>query len=292
MQTYQFSALGTTWHLSVDAHFVDAVVFETIQTTTQEFERKFSRFIEGNEVTQWRTAQPGTYTISTQLAQLLLFAQQLKETSGGVFDPAVGTLLEHAGYDQNYSFSQKSAQIESWQLPSWHVHGKSLTIDAPVLFDLGGFAKGYWIDQVSKQLQDRGYAYHLVDGGGDMYATTKADGSSWNIAIEYPGKTDMALGTVQLLNQGFAASDVFRRTWKNWHHLLDIQNKQPQKNVLGAVAVATTAMHADGMTALLTLSLPDAYPNYYSNENSCEYLVLAHDNKLYTSPGWTGEVFT
>ncbi len=292
MWTHAFSAMGTIWHLSVDSASVSDACVQDISAKTAAFEKRFSRFIADSEVSQWRNAQSGTYGISPEFATLLQFAQNLKIKSDGLFDPAVGSLLEHAGYDSGYSFNQNEAQIASWQLPQWHLSGTKLTITGPLVFDLGGFAKGFWIDQVSALLLTHQYPFHLVDGGGDMFATTKASGEPWRIAIEYPGKTDTALGTVGLVNQGFAASDVFKRSWKDWHHLINLSEKKPQATVVGAVAVANTAMEADGMTALLMLTQPEKYQEYYKTSLDCEYLVLTPANQLYISPGWPGEVFT
>jgi thiamine biosynthesis lipoprotein len=273
--TSHFSALGTEWQLSLDV---------------AEFDQQFSRFIADSEVNAWRHASAGVYQISPQLAEILEFAQKLKVLTRGKFDPAIGTLLEAAGYDPEYSFRPNETQLRTWQLPEWRISGRELQISGPVVFDIGGFGKGYWIDQLSQFLTSQGFPYHLVDGGGDMFATTKKDGQGWRVAIEWPGKPDTAVGEVTLFNQGLAVSDVLRRKWGEWHHVVDPETTQPVVDILSAAAVASTATLADAVTSVVCLTQPSIYKPAVQ-ELGGEYLVINTLNEVHISPGWPGTFY-
>lgn len=221
MPNLAFEALGTAWSILIDAPASElseaGADLETLRSElialTDIFDHRFSRFKPDTEATAFRHADSGTYPISPEFTQLLARSDVLRQLTDGAFDPAVGGLLEAAGYDPQYQLKPDANSLATWKLPNWSVNTKdhTLTIDGPVVFDIGGTGKGYWIDVLSQYLLEKGFTYHLVEGGGDMKATTKANGDGYTIALEWPGRPDMAIGVVTLKNQGLAASDVFKR---------------------------------------------------------------------------------
>lgn len=297
MTEYQFDAIGTVWHILIDDTLSSPVpqsLWQLILDETDRFDRQFSRFIEGSQVTTFRHSAAGTYPISSELSALLVAADQLRQLTKGAHDPAVGTLLEAAGYNQKYDFKPNLQAIQDWKLPIWSINpqDQTITIDGPVVFDIGGTGKGYWIDRVSQMVAAAGYPHHLVDGGGDMMSTTKADGSDWFVALEWPGRPDTALGSVTLKNQGLAASDTVRRSWvdKTWHHLLNIQQKKAVTTLLGCTAIAKNAWLADQLTAAISLVPASEYPRIAAALGG-EYLVLETTGKAHLSPHWPGELY-
>jgi thiamine biosynthesis lipoprotein len=164
--------------------------------------------------------------------------------------------LEKLGYDQHYNFAHAPTDLPAWQLPHWNVHHRDLIIDGPVVFDIGGIGKGYWIDHISQLLLKADLPYHLVDGGGDMMGTTKRNGEGWRIALEWPGRPEMAIGLSELKNQAIAVSDTFKRRWKNWHHLISAQSQKPLQEIVGLMAIAPTAFAADQCTSGLAFGSP------------------------------------
>lgn len=299
MNTFSFPALGTKWSLLVDHDVFPEEHRQAILGEVQTFEHRFSRFLPQSEVNQFREATAGTYEISDILALFLTRANLLRDLTGGVYDPAIGGLLEHAGYDPTYRLVSDN-EVESFQLPRWSLIGKSLTIDGPVIFDLGGIGKGYCIDFVASILEKQGYQRYLVEGGGDMYGTTKRDGSPFRVALEWPGKPDMAFGVVTLSQQGVAVSDSFKRRWpasakagrdeKNWHHIINPETKKPIAAVVGCAALARSAFAADSMTSALFLSSQNRYPKLVE-ELEAEYVVFQADGTASVSPQWPGELF-
>lgn len=253
------------------------------------FEKRFSRFLLESEVNQFREARPGTHEISEEFSRLLVRADALRGLTQGKYDPAVGRLLEQAGYDPSYRFEEEKTADE-YVLPKWSLVGRNLTIDGPVVFDLGGIGKGYCIDLVAEFLKERGYVYFLVEGGGDMYGTTKHDGGAYRVALEWPGKPDTAFGIVELRSQGIAVSDSFKRRWKNWHHILDLETKKPVQATIGCAALAKSAFDADCLTSVLFLSSSEVYGKA-SQELQGEYVVFQENGTVLASQGWPGELF-
>ncbi len=290
---HDFQALGTQFHVEFRTSAPERAteIWSELEAMTLLFDAQFSRFIADSEVNRWRDAEAGVYPISDRLAELLEHADELRTLTGGKFDPAVASLLEDEGYDLHYSFI-RTAGKQDRLLSHWELYHRPnrVKISGPIIFDLGGFGKGYWIDQLSNHLRAQGAQHWLVDGGGDMAASSKSASSGYSIALEWPGKPNTAIGKLELLHQGFAASDIYKRRWGNSHHIMDIEKKRPTMHVLGAFTVAKDAMSADMMTSALMLCGPEDYLRI-ARVLGGEYLAVLADNTVHVSGGWPGEVF-
>lgn len=288
MNDFSFTGLGTAWSVVVDGEPFRDQTKETLLHFVETFESRFSRFLPQSEVNAFRESTAGAYVISPEFLSLLTIAHRLRVLTEGVYDPAVATLLENAGYGAKENM-RPLAERENTHLPVWSLSGDKLIIDGPIAFDLGGIGKGYCIDEVAKIVRDAGYEHFLVDGGGDMVATTKSDGRPWRVAVEYPGKPDTAASLVNLSNQGLAVSDSFRRRWGKWHHLIDAQKKKPIESIVGCAALAQNAWSADCMTSGLFFASPGGYQALVQEFNA-EYLVFQSDGTTLVSTGWPGEL--
>jgi thiamine biosynthesis lipoprotein len=287
--TFSFQAIGTIWNITTDERPLEEKEKETLLAYIADFEKRFSRFLPDSEVNQFKTAVAGSYQISAELAKLLQRASELRTQSQGRFDPAVAGLLERAGYDASYTLTPKP-EADSFTLPSWDIDGATLILEGPASFDLGGIGKGYAIDMMSGLLSGLGFECYLVEAGGDAFGTRKQNGQPWRVAVQYPGKPDTAAGLLTLSHQGVAASDIFRRRWKNWNHIVDPKQNRAVTKIIGAVACANTAWDADCMTSALFFCSEENYSEV-SRHYQATYLVFQDDDTCLISPEWEGELF-
>lgn len=282
MDTYSFDAIGTRWSVTVDG-VISTDAQDAIAAWLYTFEQRFSRFIKTAEV--HACTHKGVHAVPEDLALLLHRADELRTLTSGVYDPAVASVLEDAGYDASYSFVPRTTNAA---LASWSIDGSTVTTSGPVTFDFGGMGKGYAIDRVSDILKKHGHEHFLVEAGGDMYGTTKANGDGWNVALAYPGNDEMSIGTVVLRNAALAVSDSFKRQWGTWHHIVSATKGQPIRHVIYAAAVAPTAWGADCMTSVLFMA-----PTYEraARTYSASYVVCADTMEWVVSDDWDGELF-
>ncbi len=289
MQEFTFQALGTHWSITVDQAFFDEGAQAAILGFVSDFEKRFSRFLPGSEANAFRLSSPGEYPVSEECSELLLAADRLRSITDGAYDPAIGSFLEDAGYG-----GQGMAKIIRPQgaepLPKWSFRAGKAVLDGPIVFDFGGIGKGYCIDRVADLLRRMDYPHFIVDGGGDMMVSSKADGSPWRVAIEYPGRPGMAAGTILLAHQGLAVSDGFRRRFGTWHHLVHSKEKRPIEAVIGCAAVARDAFSADCMTSVLFFATPEKYQDGM-REFDARFLVFQDNKTVKVSQNWEGELF-
>lgn len=294
MKEHRFDALGTVFTILIDAETVSKEIWQTIEQMTNMFDQKFSRFIENNPINEVHFVQAGSHIISKELQHFLSFAAELKIATFGAFDPAVAGLLDKAGYSNQYTFLPEK-DLDDWQVTQWELLGNTLNLSAPTIFDIGAYGKGYWIDEISRFLTKQGFLYHLVDGGGDMYGTEKRDHEPWNVAIEWPGKKEYAIGEVQLKNQGLAVSDIFKRSWhskngEHWNHVINVSKKKPIHQFIGSAVIGKDAMTADGLSTACML-IEDAKRGLLANTYQVEYLLFTDSKKVHTSSHWPGKFY-
>jgi len=288
MDDFTFKAIGTGWCISVDGDVLKGNEKIVVLKHIGDFEKRFSRFLPDSEVNAFRNSKAGNYKISDEFAVLLAEAQRLRSLTVGVYDPVVGQLLERAGYDAEYRM--EANDTDKFVLTKWSLERNILTIGGPTSFDLGGTGKGYCIDKVANLISGFGHKHFAVDGGGDMYVTDRCDGSAWKVAIQYPGKSDTAAGVVELKNQALAVSDSFRRRWGKWHHVVHPMLKKSIEGIIGVVAVAPSAWHADCMTSALFLSDANSYDSI-ANAYKSKFLVFRDDGTCKVGKNWEGELF-
>ncbi len=289
MESFRFEALGTKWSIDIDGKVLSKDDQRDILEYVGNFEETFSRFKSGSEVNAFRKATAGVYPVSSEMLELLGQAELLRQLTEGAFNPAVAEILEKAGYDATYRL-QEDASVKNVELSHWSLSGGQLVLSGPITFDFGGIGKGYCIDKVAEILKAHGYDHFIVEGGGDMFATSKADGSGFRVAVEWPGQPDMAVGVVELKNKGLAMSDRFRRQWGRWHHIIDTRTKESVAEVAGAVALAPTAWDADCATSGLFLASSERISEV-AERLGAEFLIFRSDGLVQQSTRWPGEVF-
>jgi thiamine biosynthesis lipoprotein len=289
MEEYSFEALGTKWSLLSDEQPFSQHTREQLWITIASFEERFSRFRDTSEVNTFREASAGVYTVSDEFAELLTRADVVRQLTGGRYDPASGVILEHYGYDKEYSFIEGEGEVPT--VPSWSLAGNQLHLTGPTAFDLGGIGKGYAIDTLTRVLEKEGFRYYLIDGGGDMYATSKADGSAYTVALEWPGRPGVSYGTVALRRQGLAVSDTATRRFGDRHHIVNALDGANSSKVLGVAVVAENAWDADCATAAL-IQWPGVERRQIEQALHAQSVIITTKEEFLVSQVWPGEVFT
>lgn len=289
MRRRSFSAIGTEWEVRIDTTQNVEHLFDALQKSIAEFDAQLSRFIPTSEVCVLQKRGAGVFTVTDDLALLLTVGKKIEALTSGGFNLAIGEMLEKTGYNKEYAFASAPDSLDP-NIPQWSILENEVTLSEATLFDIGSIGKGLLIDRVAQQISHAGFDHFLVDAGGDIFTTQKANGQGWKIALEWPGKPEMSLGTVELRNQGFAASDIYKRRWKNWNHLVSAKTGQPLTHLLGCSAVASSAFLADQITSAISFFPNKQYENV-NKELGGEYVALLADQTAHISPGWPGTFF-
>lgn len=254
MTELSFSAIGTEWAILIDEPLKTTQQTEILRACQRECERidhKFSRFIRNSWLNELSQHTSGRYPLDDEAAFLFTLGKQLETLTDGLFTLNIAHELAALGYDAEYSLQAKThtytLEKGTYVLEETGT-GIMLGIQGRVGFDLGAFGKGYLIDQLSEILRKFDLEFFLVDGSGDFFGTTKADGTPWNIGLEHPRNPTQVIGTYPLRHSGFAASGITQRHWAGVHHLLNGVTGQPAPQKEMVFVAAKTATLADALS--------------------------------------------
>ena len=268
---FTFEAIGTHFWIEIFDEITDEQLKATkgrLELLSSSFNEQYSRFRADSQISilnrERRLENP-----SAECLAILKYGKELYLRGQGTFNILTGHILEARGYDSDYSFNA----VDGADAPSTCNPLTDLTISENEIvlscgnIDLGGYGKGWLIDKLAYDLREQGIEHFLINGGGDMYATSDLNDEAITIYLEHPTNAGQYLIETSLLHQGFAASSPFKRRWKSgdktYHHVVATADV-PE---LATFVKAATATDADAFATVAMLVPEAALPALAATEN-------------------------
>lgn len=218
----------------------------------RRIENACSRFEPASEVQRLASRVNEAVAVSDILFEMIRFSIALAEETGGAFDPTLGARLEQRGFDRNYRTGERVRSFAGQPATTYRdvqldLRARTVTLHQPIVFDLGGVAKGFAIDMAARELAP--LQNFAIDAGGDLYlAGRNAAGEPWTAGIRHPRDADRTFATLQVSNAAVCTSgDYLRRTPDGGHHIHDPRSDAPADGVASVTVVAPLALVADGL---------------------------------------------
>lgn len=193
--------------------------------------------------------------VSTELAKILAHATILSAQSQGLFNPAIGGLIKQWGFQRDEftpvninaeaiaTLVQANPQMRDIVLKDGQVYSKN----PAVKLDLGGYAKGYALDQAAAYLRSQGVKNALINIGGNIMALGQHGKKPWRVGIQHPRKPG-PIATLDLAD-GWAigTSGDYQRYFtvngKRYCHIIDPRNGYPAQNTQAVTVLVPPGMH-------------------------------------------------
>lgn len=255
---FTFEAIGTHWWIEIFDELTDEELDTTkhrIELLCSEFNEHYSRFRADSQISILNRERI-LHSPSKELQDILAYGKSLFVRTQQTFNLLTGHILEARGYDANYSFTPNTSEPLATCNPLF-----DLTIDPAVItltcgnIDIGGYGKGWLIDVIARDLLTHGAKYFLINGGGDMYATSDNE-KPITIYLEHPTEPGKYVTKTSLLNQAFAASSPFKRQWKAGEKMYTHIVSETEVEDIATFVKANTAVDADAF-ATMAMLLPE-----------------------------------
>lgn len=246
----EFESLGTYWWIEILDELDDSDIEAVILQRVQAFHNDYSRFIPESYIGRLNK-QKVLKNPQQELLDMLTFARDMFRETDGMFNISVGSTLGQLGYGTADATSRVHSDIWSYvTFNSSHV-----TIPADVEIDLGGFGKGWIIDEIGKILRAHGHEHFVINGGGDILVSSI---EPIELALEHPLDDTQMIGTTRITQGALAVSSTKKRVWKQgdvtYHHIIDPRTAQPSSSQVAATYVrAKTALVADTLATVLLI---------------------------------------
>ncbi|MDB5987155.1 MAG: FAD:protein transferase [Nevskia sp.] len=259
-----FLAMGT--QVSVTLALDHAQRRSEAETALDEIEQRITRF--GRDCWAWgdgRLAQinreleaGGAVTLPADLQPLFRRAWQIRQKTGGLYEPRVAALVKLWGFADINQLGQAppaAAQLQPLlaalrSAPDYD-GGEHYGPAPQTGWDFGGIGKGYIVDAALEQLRMRGYAHAIVDAGGNLAARGSRGDRPWHIGIRdprVPADSGLLLASLDVCDETVNTHGddqrYFEYQGRRYAHILDPRSGEPVQGLH-----ALTVVHADGCVA-------------------------------------------
>jgi FAD:protein FMN transferase len=280
--------IGTCWWFRI-YDGVETVEYykNIINREIQKFEKAYSRFLPDSQIS---TLNRNRFLVdpSTELLELLEIGKKFSIATQGLFNPAIGHILENRGYDASYTFLNKGVHEKVASFDEFvNLSSGQISLTGEGGIDLGGYGKGYLIDKIANMFREElGIHNFLINGGGDIYG---GGDLHHEVILEHPFALGYELGRIQLKNQGLGCSSNLKRSWKVEQrgkpngHIVNPNNLNALSNT-GSFAIAESALIADIMATVFCLCEDDIVAlEYVKQLVKCEFISVFENMTMYKS---------
>lgn len=289
MTQFQFEAIGTHWHIEIAETLAPSErerLLSAIRERIDVFDKNYSRFRADSLVTDM-SRRAGTFELPPDAEPIMSLYHRLYELTHGAVTPLIGQVLVDAGYDADYTLQTREMHVPpGWdEVMEWSA--PMLTLKRPALLDFGAAGKGYLIDIVAGVMADFGVRSFCIDAGGDIRQRSEG-GEPLRVGLEHPANAEQVIGVATILNQSICGSAGNRRTWGNFHHIINPHTLSSPRDILAVWVVAETTLRADALATCLFF-VP---PNDLEDAFDFEYLLIRPDYSIEKSADFPAELFT
>ena len=232
----------------------------------------------------WHAWQPSKLTyINEQLAagssvslnpeqqQLIQTGIELARQSDDLFNPAAGKLIALWGFHSDEradapppTEADISALVAAAaKMSELTLDGNQLSSANPVMIDVGGYAKGYAVDQAINELHRMGINNAIINAGGDLRAIGDKAGRPWRIGIRHPRQAGVIASLETRGDESIFTSGDYERYFEydgqRYHHIIDPRSGRPAQGTSSVTIVHKDASRADAAATAVFIAGPSQW---------------------------------
>jgi thiamine biosynthesis lipoprotein len=244
-------------------------------------------------------AQGQRVPVTPELAEMLRDAQTFSSQSDGLFNPAIGGLIALWGFHEDTPQARvpDTAAVAHWvkaapSMGDLHIENNVVWSNNPaVQLDLGGYAKGWALDEAVRILKAHGIHHALVNIGGNVIALGAHGDRPWRVGIQHPRKPG-TLATLDLHDgEAIGTSGDYQRFFEvdghRYSHLIDPRTGYPAPG-MQSVTILIAGEHAgtrsDALSKPLFIDGAAQLANHAARLGVVDYLAVDAAGQLHVSP--------
>jgi thiamine biosynthesis lipoprotein len=237
--------------------------------------------------------------VDAELAFILDDARRLSLQGGELFNPAIGNLIRlwgfHADLPQLGVPGDGAIAAQLKAKPSMReVHienGEAFSSNPAVRIDLGGYAKGYALDEAATILKRQGIHNALVNIGGNVMALGRHGERPWKVGIQHPRKAGV-IATLELADgEAIGTSGDYQRYFeaggRRYCHLIDPRTGRPtdgMQSVTILVDGQQAGTRSDVLSKPLFIAGPEKLSAMAAQTKLAHVLAVTADGTVLVTP--------
>lgn len=207
----------------------------------------------------------------SSLLSLIEQAKFFSKLSEGLFNPAIGQLIELWGFHNDElpvgppPAATKIAQLVALapSMEDISIVGNQVSSHNPaVQLDFGAIAKGYAVDLAIHKLRQLGVQNAIVNAGGNLKAMGQKGDQPWRIGIRHPSGHGVLAAVTVSGEESVMTSGNYERyreyQGERYSHIIDPRNGKPVVGITSVTVLTCSGSLGDAASTALTVAgLPD-----------------------------------
>ena len=284
-QLVERSLFAMNTYMTFTAYGEDAqAALQEAEECIQQVEGLWSVTDENSEIYQANHSGGQPVTVSEETAEIISFALEMAQRTGGALDPTIYPVLTAWGFttdSKQVPSQQQIAQLlEQVGYDRIQINGSELTVPDGMELDLGAVGKGYTADLVTEILRRHGVTSALISLGGNIQSIgSRPDGSDWRLGIRAPWESGN-LGVLTVSDAAVVTSGGYENYFDDeqgniYWHILDPSTGYPADSGLQSVTiVGREGKMCDALSTALFVMGAQSAEQYWRENGGFEMLLV------------------
>lgn len=295
-QPVERSLFAMNTYMTFTAYGEDAqAALQEAEECIQQVEGLWSVTDEDSEIYQANHSGGQPVTVSEETAEIISFALEMAQRTGGALDPTIYPVLTAWGFttdSKQVPSQQQIAQLlEQVGYDRIQLNGTELTVPDGMELDLGAVGKGYTADLVTEILRRHGVTSALISLGGNIQAIgSRPDGSDWRLGIRAPWESGN-LGVLTVSDAAVVTSGGYENYFEDgqdnlYWHILDPSTGYPADSGLQSVTiVGREGKMCDALSTALFVMGAQSAEQYWRENGGFEMLLVTDSGEILITEG-------
>lgn len=295
-QPVERSLFAMNTYMTFTAYGEDAqAALQEAEECIQQVEGLWSVTDEDSEIYQANHSGGQPVTVSEETAEIISFALEMAQRTGGALDPTIYPVLTAWGFttdSKQVPSQQQIAQLlEQVGYDRIRLNGTELTVPDGMELDLGAVGKGYTADLVTEILRRHGVTSALISLGGNIQAIgSRPDGSDWRLGIRAPWESGN-LGVLTVSDAAVVTSGGYENYFDDeqgniYWHILDPSTGYPADSGLQSVTiVGREGKMCDALSTALFVMGAQSAEQYWRENGGFEMLLVTDSGEILITEG-------
>ena len=295
-QPVERSLFAMNTYMTFTAYGEDAqAALQEAEECIQQVEGLWSVTDKDSEIYQANHSGGQPVTVSEETAEIISFALEMAQRTGGALDPTIYPVLTAWGFttdSKQVPSQQQIAQLlEQVGYDRIQINGSELTVPDGMELDLGAVGKGYTADLVTEILRRHGVTSALISLGGNIQAIgSRPDGSDWRLGIRAPWESGN-LGVLTVSDAAVVTSGGYENYFDDeqgniYWHILDPSTGYPADSGLQSVTiVGKEGKMCDALSTALFVMGAQSAEQYWRENGGFEMLLVTDSGEILITEG-------
>ena len=291
-QPVERSLFAMNTYMTFTAYGEDAqAALQEAEECIQQVEGLWSVTDKDSEIYQANHSGGQPVTVSEETAEIISFALEMAQRTGGALDPTIYPVLTAWGFttDSKQVPSQQriTRLLEQVGYDRIQLNGSELTVPDGMELDLGAVGKGYTADLVTEILRRHG----VTSLGGNIQAIgSRPDGSDWRLGIRAPWESGN-LGVLTVSDAAVVTSGGYENYFDDeqgniYWHILDPSTGYPADSGLQSVTiVGREGKMCDALSTALFVMGAQSAEQYWRENGGFEMLLVTDSGEILITEG-------